>query len=182
MIHPRLFSAFFSTRRLTALAAVLTGVALALPACTTIGAGSGTVEPGNSPVTFSWTSKDGGISGTMSASVGPARASGAAAASADAFSGPFLQVTSSTRSDQYEPLWSGWTRGWNDWGYWGMFPESQFTTHYSGKVIANLQGPGTQRLRCRFHLNTPSAGMAGGGQGECQFNGGRTVNAVFPRS
>jgi hypothetical protein len=37
-------------------------------------------------------------------------------------------------------------------------------------------------MRCRFHLNEPVSGMRGGGQGECQFNGGHTVDAVFPRS
>jgi hypothetical protein len=79
-------------------------------------------------------------------------------------------------------MWNGWRRGWNDWGYWGTLPESAFATHYSGKVIANLQGPGAQRLPCRFLLNAPAAGMGGGGQGECQFTGGRTVDAIFPHS
>jgi hypothetical protein len=37
-------------------------------------------------------------------------------------------------------------------------------------------------MRCRFFLNDPAGGMGGGGQGECQFNGGRTVDAVFARS
>jgi hypothetical protein len=164
------------------LAALFACAVLTLPACTSIGTGTGTVEPGDAPVSFSWTSKDAGNSGTMSAVVG---ASGPAGTASSTFSGPFLQVTSSVRTDAFEPMWNGWGRGWNDWGYWGfrgMFPETAFTTHYSGKVVANLKGPGDRLLRCRFHLNTPAAGMNGGGQGECQFNGGRTVDAVFPRS
>ena len=100
-------------------------------------------------------------------------------ASGSAFSGPFLQVTSSSRTESFEPMWQGWRRGWNDWGYWGSYPESAFTTYYSGKVIANLTGSDGKSLRCRFHLNSPSAGMSGGGQGECQFNSGRTIEATF---
>jgi len=160
-------------------AVLLASTALSMLACTTIGTGSGTIEPGNAPVAFSWTSPDAGITGTMSAVIGASRPAGATSST---FSGPFLQVTSSVRNDAFEPMWNGWRRGWNDWGYWGMYPETTFTTHYSGKVVANLRGPGDQLLRCRFHLNTPAAGMNGGGQGECQFSGGRTVDAIFPRS
>ena len=106
----------------------------------------------------------------MSATVGSA-----------AFSGPFLQMTSTVRSDTLEPMWTGWSRGWSDWG-WGAFPDTEFSTRYSGKVIANLKGPGSQQLRCQFRLNDPAGGMGGGGQGECQASGGRSVDAVFARS
>jgi hypothetical protein len=146
-----------------------------LLACTTMGIGTGTVTPGNTPVAFSWTSKDGGNTGTMSATLG----------TDGTFTGPFLQATSTVQSEGYEPLWAGWQTGWADWGYWDGFPGfpgTTFTTSYSGKVLANLQGPDTQRLRCSFQLNNPPAGMGGGGQGQCQFSSGRTVDAVFPRS
>lgn len=159
-----------SVLRTLVLASALGGVAV-ITACTTTGSGTGSVEPGEAPVSFAWTSKDGGTSGTLSATVG-----------GSAFSGPFLQMTSTTRTDSYEPLWIGWHRGWNDWDYWGTYPDSAFSTRYSGKVVANLVGPQANRLRCRFHLNNPTAGMSGGGQGECQLSGGRTVDAVFPRS
>ena len=160
-----------SPRRVVGLTAVA-GAALALLACTSMGTGTGSLSPRNTPVAFAWTSKDGGITGTMSATQdnGPS------------FSGPFLQVTSSARTEIFEPMWSGWTRGWNDWGFAGVYPDTAFATRYSGKVIANLKGPNAQQLRCRFFLNDPAAGMGGGGQGECQFNGGRTVEAVFARS
>jgi hypothetical protein len=161
-----------STRRAAGMAAVASA-ALTLLACTTTGSGTGSVSPDNTPVAFAWTSKDGGTSGTMSATLG----NGAA------FSGPFLQMTSAVRTDSLEPMWAGWRRGWNDWNYWGAaYPDVAFSTRYSGKVVANLQGPDSQQLRCRFHLNDPIAGMGGGGQGECQVTGGRTVNAVFARS
>lgn len=142
---------------------------LAMAGCTTIGQGSGSVSPGGTPVSFNWTSKDGGSTGTMTATL----KDGAA------YTGPFVQMTSTVRVEVLEPLWRGWRRGWNDWGYWGRYPDSAFATQYSGKVVANLQGPSDQRMRCRFHLNSPQAGMGGGGQGECQLGNGRTVDAVF---
>lgn len=73
-------------------------------------------------------------------------------------------------------------RGWGDWRCFGAYPDTAFSTACSGKVVANLTGPFGQSMRCRFHLNDPVAGLKGGGQGECQFDGGRTVDAVFPRS
>ncbi len=160
-----------ATRRACALGMVF-ALALSLLACTSMGVGSGSLLTDNTPVSFSWTSTDGGNTGTLSAMVN----SGAA------FSGPFLQMTSTVRTEALDPIWRGWHRGWGDWAHGGIGPMNAFATIYSGQVIANLQGPAEQRLRCRFHLNDPAAGMSGGGQGECQFNDGRTVQAVFPRS
>lgn len=157
--------------RLLALAATA-GAALTLMACTSMGNGSGAVSPGGAPVTFAWTSKDGGTTGNMTANL----------KDGVAFSGPFVQMTSAVRIETLEPIWRGWRRGWNDWGYWGRYPESAFATHYSGKVVANLQGPDNRRMRCRFHLNSPQSGMGGGGQGECQLGSGTTVDAVFTPS
>lgn len=48
----------------------MAGAALALLACTTVGTGSGMFEPGDAPVTFAWTNKDAGTSGTMTAMIG----------------------------------------------------------------------------------------------------------------
>ena len=163
-----------ATYRKLALAATACA-GLALMACTSMGTGSGAASPGGAPVAFAWTSKDGGTTGTMTANL----KDGAA------YSGPFVQMTSTVRIETLEPIWRGWRRGWNDWGYWGRggaFPDTAFATQYTGKVVANLQGPGDQRMRCRFHLNTPQAGTCGGGQGECQLGSGTTVDAVFTRS
>jgi len=158
--------------RSVALSALLCA-AIALSACTTVGTGSGSVSPGGAPVTFAWKSTDGGTSGTMSATL----------ADGQAFSGPYLQITHEVRREDFDPLRAGWDHGWNKWGGgWGPFPEAGFSTEYSGRVMANLQGSDAQRMRCRFHLNNAVEGMGGGGQGECQFSGGRTVAAVFQRS
>jgi hypothetical protein len=156
--------------RAGALCALLSG-ALALGACTTMGSGTGSESPGNAPVAFAWKSTDGGTSGTMSATL----------ADGKSFSGPYLEITSQARNEDFNPMWTGWQYGWNDWGAWGPFPDSGYTTLYSGRVVANLQGPDAQRMRCRFNLNDPMGGMGGGGQGKCQL-GGKSVDAVFPSS
>lgn len=154
----------------------LPGAALMLGACTTTGMGGGeliTQSQRREPVQFSWTSEDGGISGTMLATL-----------PGSTYQGRFFQITQQTRREILTPLWVGWNNGWNDWPYWGGpypggFDTTQFVTHYSGKVLANLSGTDGQRMRCRFVLMSPSRGMAGGGQGECQLSNGSTVDAVF---
>jgi hypothetical protein len=156
-----------AARHVSMLAVVSMGIALG--ACTTLGTGSGSTAPGNSPVSFNWKSKDGGVTGTMTATV----AGGAV------YTGPYLEITSTAQSSQFYPMWMGWSPGWSDWGY-GL--NDGLTTNYSGKVTANLQGPNSQRMRCRFDLNDPTAGMGGGGQGKCQIAGGATIDATFPRA
>jgi len=156
-------------RWLVAAAAVAVGVALA--SCTTMGTGQGSARSGGAPVAFSWLSKDGGTTGTMTATL----------PDGTVVSGPFVQLTSAVQIDTLEPMWRGWRRGWGDWRYWGSYPVTAFATQYSGKVVANLQWPGDHRLRCRFHLNSPRDGMLGGGQGECQLGNGETIDAVFQR-
>jgi len=142
-----------------------------LPACTSMGEGAGATIPDLAPVTFNWVSKDGGVTGALTATM----------SDGSAFTGPFLQITEAARVDTLGSLWTGWHQGWNDWPYWGALPDTAFVTRYSGRVVANLKGPGEHRLRCRFHLNDPIAGMRGGGQGECQGSDGRTIDAVFAR-
>jgi hypothetical protein len=145
---------------------------LALGACTTMGTGTGSTASGDHPVSFAWQSKDGGVTGTMSATL----------ADGSAYTGPYLEITSTADTTQFYPMWSGWAPGWSDWGYGGFGGIGQgVTTEYTGKVIANLQGADSRRMRCKFNLNDPPAGMNGGGQGRCQLAGGTTVDAVFSR-
>lgn len=150
---------------------------LALVACTTTGTGGGQLAGDGAqsePVAFSWTSKDGGLSGTMTAALPDV-----------SYQGEFFQITQQTRTEVLAPLWTHWNRGWYDWPYWGVpvspaYPATQFITHYSGKVVATLAAQGEQRMRCRFHLVQPASGMSGGGEGQCQLSDGRLVRAVFP--
>ena len=149
-----------------------------LGACSTITSGMGSgdlVRAGKAqePVLMSWTSDNGGLSGTMVAAL-PDRT----------YKGAFFEITQQTRKETLAPLWAGWGPGWYDWPYWSYPPfapddVTQFVTHYSGKVVANLQAPGGNRMRCRLHLVQPARGMAGGGEGECQIAGGGTIRARF---
>lgn len=144
---------------------------LLLGACTSMGTGSGSL--GNKPVSFSWTSADGGTTGTMSATL----------ADGKTYSGPYLQVTKDARTEEFAPLWTGWGYGWGDWGWgqgWGPYPQTAFTTVYSDRVLANLKSADGKRMRCHFDLNHPYEGMTGGGQGQCQLQDGDVVDAVFP--
>jgi hypothetical protein len=144
--------------------------ALMLSGCATAGSGSGSGHIGgdDGSVAFSWRS-DGGTSGTLSAML----------ADGMRFEGPFVQITSQARAEFLEPRRPGWRHGWDDWPY-GSGPGTAFVTRYSGKVVANLRGSEGQSMRCRFHLNAPSSGMAAGGQGECRLSDGRRIDAVFP--
>ena len=160
------------SRRLTTL---LLGLG-ALSACTSSGIGGGQLmgaDARHEPVTFSWLSTDGGISGTMTATLPGA-----------VFEGRFFQVTRQMRGEVLSPLWDHWHSGWYDWPYWNSpfppaYPTAQFITYYSGKVVATLASADQQRMRCRFHLAGPAQGMSGGGEGECQLSDGRVVQAVF---
>jgi hypothetical protein len=96
----------------------------------------------------------------------------------ETYSGPFFQITQESRVDSLEPLWVGWGRRWPGWEPW--WPSTEFVTHYSGRVVANLQGPNGTHMRCDFRLMRPTAGMAGGGTGRCQLPNGLTIDADFP--
>lgn len=162
------------------LAATLLMLVTVVVACTTTGVGGGWLAGSGSqedPVTFNWKSTDGGMSGTM-----------VAALADKSFQGQFFQITQQTQSESLSPLWTHWRSGWYDWPYWDRpflgphpypFPATQFITYYSGKVVATLESGDKQRMRCRFHLASPSRGMSGGGEGECQLPDNRVIRAVF---
>ncbi|MEW5736163.1 MAG: hypothetical protein AB1921_15040 [Thermodesulfobacteriota bacterium] len=157
--------------RTFALACAALMLAAALAACTSTGAGVGMMETQSGQEessVFSWTSKDGGQTGTMTA-ITP---------DGDQYSGNFYQINSMTQEEQLAPLWDGWTGGWYDWNYWGPVMQTDFIIRYSGKVVANLIDLNGKHMRCRFHLIKPADGMEGGGSGECQCNG-NTITATF---
>jgi hypothetical protein len=152
-------------------------IAIAMAGCTTTGVGTGQAVGQNLGATFTWT-ENGGTRGTMVAQL----------SNGQVYQGPFFQVTQESRIDMYGPLWNGWGGGfgwggrrwgwgWGGWGPWG--PSDDTITHYSGQVLANLQGPGGF-MRCHFNLMRPMSGMAGGGMGECQLPTGTIINAQFP--
>ncbi|WP_395396047.1 hypothetical protein WBP07_22220 (plasmid) [Novosphingobium sp. BL-8A] len=146
--------------------------------CTTAGTGYGQPRGLGGPnATFTWQAQS-ARSGTMNASL----------SDGSSYSGPFFQVTRETRVDELAPLWVGWgpgigpgwgpRRGWGgSWDYWR--PTQSVITHYSGRVLANLEGP-SGHMRCRFTLMRPSSGMSGGGEGQCQLPAGTRLDARFP--
>lgn len=155
---------------------------LALAGCTTSGVGTGQSTVGNIGATFTWNST-GSTRGNMVASL----------TNGQVFQGHYFQITQESRIDSYGPLWTGWGPGWTwgrgwggrswgwgwgGWGPWGPSPET--ITHYTGQVLANLQGPGGY-MRCNFTLASPRSGMAGGGLGHCQLPTGTIIQAQFPR-
>lgn len=158
------------------LAAALVSLMAGLAACTSTGGGGGQLLGAggvDQPVAFSWTSKDGGLSGTLTAAL-----------PGQLFEGQFFQITQQTRSEVLAPLWQYWRPGWHDWPARGgfllpIYPTTEFVTHYSGQVVATLTSPGQQHMRCRFQLMAPATGMSGGGEGECQLGDGRLVRALF---
>ena len=166
-------------RHIAIRAAAVSLLAIAAAGCTTTGIGTGQSTTGNVGATFSWTST-GATRGSMTAQLSDGRV----------FQGPFFQITQESVIDDYGPLWNGWGAGygwhrpfgrygwgWDGWGPWG--PYNDTITHYSGQVLANLQGP-TGFMRCNFALMRPSAGIGGGGMGQCQLPNGQIINAQFP--
>ena len=123
------------------------------------------------PIHFSWTATWSGVSGEMNATLADGRQ----------FSGAFLQV----QSDGLVPpqqVWTGWKYAWRNWTWDDFGTVPLFEMLYRGEVVANLKGPRDDRMRCRFKLNDPPAGMPGGGRGECQLAGGGSLDADFPRT
>jgi len=143
---------------------------LGLTACTTMGTGVGSTRVGDVRAVLSWEAS-GARTGMMTAML----------STGETYAGMYFQITSDTRVDGLGPLWVGWARPWTGWPYWGLAdPGPQFITYYSGRVVANLEGPNGAHMRCSFRLIRPAAGMAGGGLGQCQLPSGEVIDATFP--
>lgn len=160
-------------------------VLVAGTSCTTKGTAVGVAESPTSqegePVMFVWKSDvdnpvEGKISGTLPDGVH--------------YSGRYFEVMKDVPAEAYSPAWEGWaTPYWPDWdAEWATMPPPPvdfptFVAIYSGRVIANLvSDDGEKRLRCRFSLEIPEEGLAGGGVGECQGSGGEEIDHVVART
>jgi hypothetical protein len=166
-------------------AAALASLAACAP---TSGVGVASTPAGDLRATMTWQSN--GRSGVMTAQLN----------NGETYSGRYFQITHDTQINDLGPLWVGWNRpgfwggmgwhgrgrgwggwggGWGGWDSWG--PQTSFVTTYSGRVVANLQGPNGTHMRCTFDLMNPSYGMPGGGQGSCQMPSGQVIDATFDR-
>jgi hypothetical protein len=147
----------------------------ALVGCTSTGTGMGESPNGQPTVSFTW-QQSSPQSGMLEATVaGPDGAQ-------EHYKGKFYQITRDSDVQTMASVWSPWYSRWRGWPYWGPEPSESFITYYTGQVVANLEGPNGQRMRCHFRLLQSSEGMRGGGQGECQLPTGETIRAEFPPS
>ena len=158
---------------------VATLLCLAAAGCVASGPINGRLKlPGKEPVpvTMTYRSERFGENGTMQATL----------PGGETFSGRYLQVTSETSAEAIDPMWGGFSMGWDSFGgeggiegpaWVGGYDMPEFMQNYSGKVIALLLGDRGDKMRCRFRLANPSEGMSGGGVGECQVTGGATIDA-----
>jgi hypothetical protein len=105
------------------------------------------------------------------------------------YSGKYFEVIKTAEADVYRPAWEGWTPYWSGWAYRGYIGPAReldwptFVEIYTGRVIANMTSDDHQtRLRCRFSIDDPRAGLVGGGSGECQLSNGEAIKHVVVAS
>jgi hypothetical protein len=91
------------------------------------------------------------------------------------YSGRYYQITEHVQSRSVGPLWPHWGP------YWGYSSWDAFTTYYSGRVVATLDGSDGGRMRCEFTLADPPAGLEHGGTGDCELDSGEEIANVVLR-
>jgi hypothetical protein len=144
--------------------------ACTLISCSHEGVGTGVLEkPGASaggektegPVEFVWRSGTDPSQGQIDAITSDERR----------FVGTYIQPRARAWLAAYGPYWDVWTnRAWGVPDPWFNGTQDAFVTTYSGKALAHLTSTDGTRMRCVFLLRDPAAGMAGGGEGDCQLS------------
>lgn len=100
------------------------------------------------------------------------------------YAGRYYAVMQDVPEQIYSGAWSGAQPYWPDWPIVSVKPKARsnweaFAAAYTGQTIAHLESDdGRQSMRCRFTVNTPSAGLARGGEGECRLSDGSTIRKV----
>jgi len=126
------------------------------------------------PLTMTWNSGPFGGSGKMSALM----------PDGERFSGTYTVVSPGMSRSSLDPAWTGDEPGDNqgqiDDSLWGAGRDHfTFTKAYENKAVATLKGDRGTTMLCRFNLDVGSAGMGGGGTGECQTSKGAKITAQF---
>jgi hypothetical protein len=142
-------------------------------ACTTAGVGTGLLASPGKPeaegsVDFRWSSGFDTTHGDISAVLPDGRV----------FTGRYLQMTSSSVSqyfDAWSPLGAPYYGGGLGGVYWEPINAAAFATYYSGRVLAQLDGPEGEMMRCVFALEDPVAGPRKGGLGDCELTTGERI-------
>lgn len=144
-------------------------LSLVLAACTSTGTGQGFLRnDAEARVQFEWQGIGTG-SGTLTARFQDGRE----------FSGSFFQVMRAAQTDHPTPAWACWPPAWSVWASWYQDSGPEFERQYSGRVLANLDGPEGTSMSCRFQLVRPRSGLQGGGHGSCELSGGDVVHVEF---
>jgi hypothetical protein len=101
--------------------------------------------------------------------------------------GPFLLIEKSVGHVETQPFYDAWdSASYGAWDVGGVNPWfepgwgiSVWVDHYDGRIISTLQGDRGGSARCHFTLSHTSAGLPGGGSGECQVSDGGVLDATF---
>jgi hypothetical protein len=157
-----------------ALGAVLAGVLLG--GCATSGSMPAWVSEGGAPparAEVAYTTDALGPGGTLTITL----------PQGGSLSGPYTQGWSTIETAQ--PQVPGLGGVFFDWGgpqargFLDDDPVPVYQTEWSSKVSATLRPAAGQPLSCRFRLNNPPTGFAGGGEGRCLGAGGERIDLRF---
>jgi len=156
-------------RRLTLVVTIAACTAAgAVAGCATSGFGEGHVTAPGKPeaegdATFTWRAAADATRGTIRAVLPDGRV----------FAGEFLQVTTTTQGEELGSYWGG-PYGW---AHAGPHADdySTFVRYYSGRVLAELEGPSGEHMRCHFQLAEPERGPQSGGIGDCEISSGERI-------
>jgi hypothetical protein len=152
-------------------------LALLGAACSTTGIAVGDLHQGNDPVKlvkFNWKAdasmpERGSIWGDMP--------------DGKHYTGRYYEVMENVPEQVYSSAWGGAEPYWPDWPVTSPARADKsnwntFAAQYTGRVIATLTADAASSIRCRFVVNSPSVGLARGGNGECKLSGGATIQNV----
>jgi hypothetical protein len=100
------------------------------------------------------------------------------------YTGRYYEVAENVPEQVYSSAWGGAEPYWPDWPVTSNKPADKtnwntFAATYTGRVIATMRGGNDgQVIRCRFMVNSPTTGLARGGNGECKLSDGSTIQNV----
>jgi hypothetical protein len=154
--------------------ALLVSAAFFIAGCASAGVGTGRLaSPGKpeaeGPVSFQWNAGLDTTEGDISAALPDGRR----------FRGRFVQVTTNTVAqglDAWSTVGAPYYGNWRGGAYWEPVDARSFVTLYTGRVLAQLDGPDGEVMRCTFLLEDPVAGPQSGGLGDCELSTGERVD------
>lgn len=100
------------------------------------------------------------------------------------YAGRYYEVMENMPEEVYSGAWGGAEPYWPDWPVTSPKPADTanwqtFAAAYTGLAIATLTATsGGSVIRCRFNVNSPTAGLVRGGNGECKLSDGETIQNV----